>query len=86
MIDKFYDPTTAVAPITADMHMRGQVDTAIFVRLRWVKSHPGEKFNKYDYHHVEGINGLKWLYNIMGRDWTKDPMFKNFTPPWATSG
>ncbi len=76
MIANFYDPTTGVAPVTANMNMKAFVSTPVYVRLLWMELHPGEKFNKYDELHVEGINGLKWIYNIMGRDWRQDPLFK----------
>ena len=77
IIDRLYDPMIAVSNVEGSMSMTGSVTTPVFVRLRWVKLHSGEKFNKYSYKHVCGIDGLMWIYTTMGREWREDPMFLN---------
>jgi hypothetical protein len=84
VVDRLYNPMVAVSNVEGEMKMTAAVNTTVYVRLRWLNLHPGEKFNKYEYSHVDGINGIKWIYSLIGRDWRKDPLFKNFTPPWAT--
>lgn len=72
-IQRFYNTSFGVAPVVANMTMRAAVSTPVFMRLRWIDENPGVKFDKTNLAHRDG---LKFIYNLYNRDWTKDPLFK----------
>jgi hypothetical protein len=73
IIDRFYNTSFGIAPVVANMTMRGFVSTPVFMRLRWIDENPGVKFDKMNLVHRDG---LKFIYNINNRDWRLDPLFK----------
>jgi hypothetical protein len=65
-----------MSEVVGNMKMTATVSTPVFIRFKWIESHPGVKFNKTNPAHVDDI---KFLYNIYNKDWTKDPLFKAIT-------
>ena len=73
IIDRFYNSSFGIAPVTANMTMRAVVSTPVFMRLQWLDENKGVKFDKTNSVHRDG---LKFIYNINNRDWRLDPLFK----------
>lgn len=71
-VQRFYDQTYGVAPVVANMRMSAVVSTPVLVRLRWIELNPGVVFNKNNLAHLDGI---KFIYNLINRDWHTDPLF-----------
>lgn len=72
-IERFYNSTLGVAPVVANMSMKAFVSTPVFVRMRWIEENPGIRFNKWNPAHRDGI---KFIYNLINKDWRTDPMFR----------
>jgi hypothetical protein len=71
VIDKFYNPFFGVSQVIGNMAMSASVPTVIYVRVIWVNSNTGTKFDKTNSIHLED---LKFIYNNIGKDWHKDPL------------
>lgn len=70
-IDRFYNPFFGVAQVIGNMSMSASVPTVIYVRIIWVNTHSGTKFDKTNTIHLED---LKFIYNNIGMDWHQDPL------------
>lgn len=72
-IERFYDTFFGVAPVVANMSMSARAPITVVVRVRWMNENPGVKFNSTNIAHIEAI---KFIYNLAGKDWRTDPLFR----------
>jgi len=73
VIDKFFNPFFGVSQVVGTMTMKATVPTVVFMRLKWIETHPNTKFDKTNPTHLDDI---KFLYNLDNKDWRTDPLFK----------
>lgn len=69
---KLFPSHTVSALSIGNMTMKSSVGPIMFVRLKWIEMHPGEKFRKLP----EQMIQLKDIYLSIGQDWIQDPYFK----------
>lgn len=72
MINNFYNPAFGVAEVIGNLTMTAKVSFPVFIRLKWIETHPNTKFDKKNPAHLDDI---RFLYNLANKDWRKDPMF-----------
>jgi hypothetical protein len=72
-VAKFFPPALVRAPFSAPLITKAGIPATHLLRMKWIRDHPGEQFNK---NNVQHRFQLMDLYLINGLDWKKDPLFK----------
>lgn len=56
VVDEFFPAITIRAPIIANMASTATMPPVIFVRMYWIKTHPGQKLTNSEYDQLELID------------------------------
>jgi hypothetical protein len=73
LFDKYFVPSTVVAPLTAVFTVGAYISPAVGVRLIWKDLYVGQKYDPTnEIHRLQ----IKLIYQNNHWNWKKDPLFK----------